>query len=130
MAGTWFERHLLVALGSALGGVARYAIGGLVDARVGTTFPWGTLVVNVTGCFVLGLFFTAAIDRLALDPRWRLLMGVGFCGGYTTFSTFGWETAGLLEGGSFAFAAANVAGSAVAGITAVYAGAALARWLW
>ncbi len=124
------ERYLLVAIGSAIGGCARYWVGGLVASRFGTAFPWGTLVVNATGSFVLGLFFTAAVDWAALDPRWRLLVAIGFCGGYTTFSTFAWETAGLLDGRSFAFAAGNVAGSAIAGVAAIYAGAALARWLW
>jgi len=125
-----FERYLLVALGSAIGGCTRYAISGFIASRYGTAFPWGTLVVNVTGSFVIGLFLTAAMDRLALDPRWRLLVAVGFCGGYTTFSTFTWETAGLLDAGNFAFATGNVGGSAIAGVAAIYAGAALARWLW
>lgn len=124
------ERYLLVALGSAIGGCARYGIGGLIASRWGTAFPWSTVVINVTGSFVIGLFLTAAMERAAVDPRWRLLVAVGFCGGYTTFSTFAWETVSLLDGRNFAFAAANVSGSAIAGVAAIYAGAALARWLW
>ena len=93
------ERYLYVALGSALGGCGRYWIGGLISRRLGGSFPWGTFFVNVSGCFVIALFLTIAIERTALDPRWRLLIAVGFCGGYTTFSTFGWETVRLLDTG-------------------------------
>lgn len=124
------ERYALVAVGSAIGGCARYGLGGWVSARTGGAFPWGTLVVNVTGCFVLGLFLTAAVDRLVLDPRWRLLVAVGFCGGYTTFSALAYETSKLLDARSIALAALNVAASFVAGILAVRIGSALAERIW
>lgn len=124
-----FERTLLIALGGAAGSVARYEVGSWIAARSGASFPWGTLGVNVTGSLVLGFFLTLALERVAVDPRWRLLVAVGFCGGYTTFSTLAWETAKLIDARSAAYAAANVGGSAVAGVVAVYAGAALARWL-
>ena len=124
------ERYLLVALGGAVGSCARYALGGWVSARTGGTFPWGTLIVNVTGCFVIGVFLTAAVDRLVLDPRWRLLVAVGFCGGYTTFSTLAFETSKLLDARSVAFATLNVAGSFVAGIVAVRLGSAIAERMW
>jgi CrcB protein len=125
-----FETYLLVAVGSAIGGCARYAIGGAVARAWGPEFPWGTLVVNTTGCFVIGLFLTAALGRLDLDPRWRLLVAIGFCGGYTTFSTFAWEVAKLMEGRDYLLAAADVVGSTIAGLAALWCGAALARWLW
>jgi CrcB protein len=125
-----FERYAIVALGSAVGGCARYALGGWISDRAGATFPWGTFVVNVTGCFVLGFFMTAALERLDIDPRWRLLVAVGVCGGYTTFSAFAYETSKLVAGRDYLFAGANVVSSAFAGLAAVWCGTALARWLW
>jgi fluoride exporter len=119
------ERYLVVAVGSAAGGCARYALGSWIASRAGASFPWGTLVVNVTGCFVVGLFLTTAADRLALDPRWRLLVVTGFCSGYTTFSTLAYDTSKLLEARSAAFATANVVGSFAAGLVALRLGAAL-----
>lgn len=129
MAGE-LERYLLVAFGGAVGSCARFALGGWISGRTGGTFPWGTLIVNVTGCFVIGIFLTAAVDRLVLDPRWRLLVAVGFCGGYTTFSTLAYETSKLLDARSVAVAALNVAASFVAGILAVRVGSAIAERIW
>ena len=123
------ETYLLVAAGSAVGGCARFAVGGVVARAWGSVFPWGTLVVNVTGCFVIGLFLTLALERLHLDERWRTLVAVGFCGGYTTFSSFAYEVTKLLEGRNYLLAAADVVGSTVAGLAALWCGAALAR-LW
>jgi len=123
------EDYLLIAGGSAVGGCARYAIAGLVVNRWGAVFPWGTLVVNVTGCFAMGLVMVVALERFQLDPRWRLLLAVGFCGGYTTFSTFAYETAKLVEARDWLLAAAYVVGSNVAGLAALWCGQALARWL-
>ena len=125
-----FENYLLVALGSALGGCARYAVGGFVARTWGTVFPWGTMFVNLSGCFVIGLFLTLMLDRIILDPRWRLFVAVGICGGYTTFSTFAYETSKLLEARDYLLAAANMVGSALAGLAAVWSGTAIARWLW
>jgi CrcB protein len=124
------ENYLLVAAGSAAGGCARYALGGLIANRWGAAFPWGTLVVNVSGCFVMGLFMTMALERFDLDPRWRLLLAVGFCGGYTTFSSFAYEVTKLLEGRDYLFAAFDIVGSTIAGLTALWCGQVLARWLW
>ena len=120
-------RYLLVAAGSAVGGCARYAVGNLLAARVEGGFPFGTFVVNATGCFVIGFLLSWGLGRAPVDPAWRLLVATGFCGGYTTFSAFAWETVRLAEGGNLAYAAANVAGSAVAGLLAVLAGSTLAR---
>jgi CrcB protein len=126
MADGWRD-YAVVALGSAIGGCARHGIGGAVARRFGTAFPWGTFVVNVTGCFVIALFLTLAADRAGLDARWRLFVAVGVCGGYTTFSALAWETSKLVEGRDWALAAANVAGSAFAGLAAVWLGCVLAR---
>jgi len=128
--GDAFVRYALVAAGSAIGGCARYGIGLAVARRSASLFPWGTFLVNVTGCFVIGLFMAFAVERLTHDDRWRLFFAIGVCGGYTTFSTFAYETTKLVEGREYAFAAANVVGSALAGLAAVWIGGALAKWIW
>ncbi len=90
-----------IAIGSALGGVSRYIVGGLVHRLMETQFPSGTLLVNVTGSFLLGLFLRFALDSPTLTPEFRAFLTVGFCGGYTTFSTFSYETVALLERGDW-----------------------------
>jgi CrcB protein len=110
------NRLLLLALGGALGTLARYGLNGLIAARV-PTFPLGTMVVNITGCFVIGL-----ITPLALRTEWRLFLIVGFCGGYTTFSSFGIQTLELARDGQWLHVAGNVLGSNLLGLLAVYLG--------
>ena len=88
-----------VALGSAVGGVARFALASLVQQRVGPNFPVGTLAVNISGSFVLGLILRYALGTPAITPEVRALLTTGFCGGYTTFSTFTYDTMLLLEDG-------------------------------
>ncbi|MDH4130621.1 MAG: fluoride efflux transporter CrcB [Gemmatimonadota bacterium] len=88
-----------VALGSAFGGVARYLLGGLVQQASRGSFPVGTLVINVSGSFLLGLFYRYAADSAAITPEVRAFLTIGFCGGYTTFSTFSYETVRLIEDG-------------------------------
>jgi CrcB protein len=90
-----------IAVGSALGGVSRYLVGGMVQRILDTTFPAGTLVVNLTGSFLLGLFLRYALDTPTLTPEIRGFLTIGFCGGYTTFSTFSYETVALLEDGEW-----------------------------
>ena len=117
---------LLVGLGSGLGGVARYLLSAWVAARFPSGFPWGTFVVNISGCFLLGLLLTVLTERAAAPwPGWRLLLGVGFLGGYTTFSTLLYETWRLGPKGILW----NLAGSGVAGYVAVALGVRIAR-LW
>ena len=115
----------LIALGSAVGGVARYLVGGAVQQAAGGTFPAGTLVINVTGSFFLGLLFRYSADSVAISPEVRAMLTIGFCGGYTTFSTFSYETVRLIEDGqggrALAYALASVVlsvGAAVLGISA------------
>ena len=91
-----------IAAGSALGGVSRYLVGGMVQRILDTTFPAGTLVVNLTGSFLLGLFLRYALETPTLTPELRAFLTIGFCGGYTTFSTFSYETFALLEDGQWA----------------------------
>lgn len=115
-----------VATASALGGLARYLLGGLL-ARAGTGFPWETLLINATGSFALGFLFTPFAE-VAATPVWlRAGLLIGFLGSYTTFSTFALESFRLIEDGAYAFALANLLGSLVAGLAAVYAGIVLAR---
>ena len=94
------DRYLMVMFGGATGSLARYLVGAAIMNRVGSRFPWGTVLINVTGSFLLGLTMTLFTERLDAHPNWRLLLVVGFLGGYTTFSSFEWETLGLVrEGG-------------------------------
>jgi len=120
-------RYLIVGAGGFFGAVARYAVGVWCDAVWRRDFPLATFLVNVTGCFILGLFLTLAAERLPLDPRWRLFVATGFVGAYTTFSTFEYETQRLTTTGAFGWAVVNVLTSVVAGFLAVQLGVALAR---
>lgn len=126
---TWLPLGV-VALGGALGALCRYYFGLAIASRLGTSFPFGTLIINVTGCLFLGFFATFALDRAAwISPNARLFWATGFAGAYTTFSTFGFETLQLVEQGNLYEAMVNVAGSVVIGLAAVWLGAFLARLL-
>ncbi len=118
---------LLVGLGGFFGAMARYGVALLVTRRWTHTFPLATLLVNVTGSFILGFFSTYAMGRASLDPMWRLLVATGFVGAYTTFSTFEYETQRLTEFGAAGWALVNVLTSVVAGFLAVRLGVWLAR---
>ena len=119
---------LLIAIGGAVGSLARYGtavvFAGPPDR---TTFPWGTLAANLIGCLLIGYINGLLLDKV-LRPEMRFLLTIGFLGGYTTFSTFGYETATFLRDGSYARAAAYVMLSNIAGIVLVFAGLALARF--
>lgn len=117
----------LIGLGGFLGTVARYAVSGWVARRYGETFPWGTLVVNVVGCFIIGFLFYLTEERLLFDPLLRSIILIGFLGGLTTFSSFGLQTVNLLRDGELAMAALNVVVSNVCGIIMVWLGYWLAR---
>jgi CrcB protein len=117
-----------VAVGAALGGVARYYLSSVVQHRVGAGFPWGTLLINVSGSLLLG-FIVRYASATMVSPELRLLLTVGFCGGYTTFSTYSFETATLLEDGQFARAGAYAFGSIVIALAGTFGGFMLAREL-
>ena len=121
--------YLWIALGAVFGASARYFISGYIARTFATTFPYGTLVINITGSLVLGFFLILAGERLLLDPRWRLLVAIGFCGSYTTFSSYAFETFALLEQGQWLLMAVNVLASNALCLAAVLAGAAIARGL-
>jgi CrcB protein len=120
-------RLILIAVFGAMGTLARYGLQGLVQVRAGGTFPYGTLVINLSGCFLLGLIGQLTLNRLVISPDWRVAIAVGFFGGYTTFSSFGWETAKMLEDGEWLPATTYVAASVVIGLLLSVAGIRLAN---
>ena len=122
-----WARTLLVGAGGFVGASLRYYLGGLVHRFVSPEFPWGTFVVNASGCFLIGFLAILAEERGPIGPAGRLFLLVGVLGGYTTFSTFGYETLTLAREGSFALAAANAVGQVLLGLAAVWAGIVVAR---
>jgi CrcB protein len=120
-------RSAMIALGGALGALARYQLAAMIQARVPGGFPWGTFVVNITGCLVMGVAMTLLAERLVVNPNWRFLIPIGFIGAYTTFSTFEMETFRAVNEGAWLTGAANVVGSVVAGYVALWLGVILAR---
>lgn len=118
----------LLVVGGAVGAPARYLVDGVVQRRARGVLPWGTLVVNVSGSLLLG-FVTGLALYHGLGPLPRAVVGTGFCGAYTTFSTFSFETVRLLEDGSVSAAAMNAAGSVVVGLLAAALGLAIAAVL-
>jgi CrcB protein len=122
-------KYLWVGLGGALGSIARYAVGLVIYERTGTRFPYGTFVINVSGCFVIGLVLTVLDERLGLSPAWREAVAIGFVGAFTTFSTFEYETLRAVQHGDGATALTYVASSVVLGFAAVWAGATMGKVL-
>jgi CrcB protein len=116
-----------IAIGSAIGGMSRYLVGGAFQRLTGGTFPVGTLLVNVTGSFLLGVILRYGVETPSLTPELRAFLTVGFCGGYTTFSTFSYETAALMEDGEWTRAASYVALSVFVSLLATFLGFIAAR---
>jgi fluoride exporter len=116
---------LLIAFGSA-GTLARYALQGIVQYRSDSTFPTGTLAVNLVGCFLLGGIAQFSLHHLSIPPDWRIALTIGFFGAFTTFSTFGWETIRMLEDGEWTRAALYVLISVAGGLLLVKLGMTLA----
>jgi len=114
--------YIMVMVGGATGSLARYVIGTAIMTRLGVRFPVGTMFINVSGSFLIGVLMSLLTERLAPHPNWRLLLVVGFLGGYTTFSTFAWETLALVKEGGRWLGLLNVAGSVVLGYVAVWLG--------
>lgn len=121
--------YLWIAVGAVAGASARYFLSGLVARNFSATFPYGTLLINVTGSLTLGFFLVFSMERVLLDPRWRLLVAIGFCGSYTTFSSYAFESFALMEQGQWLLMGLNILGSNALCLAAVLAGAALARGL-
>ena len=120
--------YVLVALGSAMGGISRFWASGFIANRVGQSFPWGTLFVNVTGSFIIGLFatLTAPEGRWLVGPSARNFFMTGFCGGYTTFSSFSLQTLNLAQDEEWLYAGGNAVLSLVLCLLTVYLGHVLA----
>jgi CrcB protein len=116
-----------VAVGGSLGAAARYLVSIWAADRFGAAFPYGTLIANVAGCFVIGAFMTLTTERIIVSPHWRLLVSVGFIGGLTTFSSLSYETLKLLEDAQAAMAFYNLLINVTAGFFATWLGISLAR---
>jgi fluoride exporter len=121
------DKFLIIGTGAVLGANARYWLGGWAADKWGTSFPYGTLIINVTGSLLIGFFLAAATGRLLVDPRWRLFVAVGFLGAYTTFSTFTFESVQLLLEGNWGSGLGNILASNLLGVAAVILGIILGR---
>lgn len=116
-----------IALGGALGAVSRYCLGNFLSRLMGGSLPYGTFVINVVGCFFMGLIMTMIIERGILSAAWRLFLCVGFLGGFTTFSSFGYEALMLMQEGKITATLAYVGGSIMLGAAAALVGVTLAK---
>ena len=121
------QNYLYIAAGGALGSLARYWVGSTVTNRMGTRFPYGTFIINITACLIIGFSHTLLGRRTDLNPAWRFLVPIGFVGAYSTFSTFEWETFANLQTGAFLIAALYVVSSCFLGLIAVWCGVLIAR---
>lgn len=120
---------LLISIGAIIGANLRYFVAQYVARLIPSTFPLGTLIINITASFMLGFFLIWTSERVLADPRWRLFIAVGFCATYSTYSSFAFETFALFEKGQMALAALNILGTNVVCLIAVMLGAMLARSL-
>lgn len=123
------ETLLFVAIGGGIGSVTRYLTSVWAAGRFGADFPYGTLIVNIIGCFLIGLFMVVATEKVSLPSHWRLMIASGFLGGLTTFSSFGYETLKLVQDGALAPALQNVAANLFSGLIATWLGIIAARSL-
>lgn len=113
---------LAVGLGGCLGSVARYATSRAIDEKLNSLFPYGTFAVNILGSFILGLVYTLALRKIGVTENWRLFLGAGVCGGFTTFSAFAWENLNLLQQKNFGMTALYIGASLFLGIMSVLLG--------
>lgn len=121
--------YLWISLGAIVGASARYFLSGYVARNFSTAFPYGTLIINITGSLILGFFLIYSTERVLLDPRWRLFVAVGFCGSYTTFSSYAFESFALMEQSKWLMMGLNVFLSNLLCLAGVLAGAVLAKAL-
>ena len=120
---------LLVGIGGFIGSLARYIVAVAMSGIISSTFPWATLIVNVAGCFLIGVIFAVSDRGGLLSPEWRIFLTTGFCGGFTTFSTFSYESLRLLQDGEYFYVAVYVLASVVVGLSATLLGIYLIRSL-
>jgi fluoride exporter len=121
------QKYVLIAVGGALGSLARFWVGSAIANRFGTKFPYGTFVINITACLIIGLSMAFLGRRPELNAAWRFLIPIGFIGAYSTFSTFEWETFSNLQTGAFFVAGLYVLLSLFLGLVAVWCGVLIAR---
>ncbi len=121
------QTFLSISLGAVVGANLRYVVALYVTKWISSSFPFGTLLINISASFILGFFLIWTSERVIADPRWRLLIAVGFCGGYSTYSSYAFETFALFERGQWALSLANVLVTNVLCFIAVVLGGALAR---
>ncbi len=121
------QKYLCIALGGALGSIARYWVGSTIASRLGTKFPYGTFVINITACVIIGFSLTYLNKRTGLNPAWRFLVPVGLVGAYSTFSTYEWETLSTIRSGAFLEASLYAFSSLFLGLVGVCVGILIAE---
>ena len=121
------QKYLWIALGGSLGALARYWVGATIASRMGAKFPYGTFVINITACVIIGFALAFLGQHTELNPAWRFLIPVGFVGAYSTFSTFEWELFSSLQTGGFLVAALYLVSSIILGLAGVWCGVLIAR---
>ncbi len=121
------QKYIYIALGGSLGSIARYWVGSTIASRLGTKFPYGTFVINITACVIIGFSLTYLNRRIELNPAWRFLVPIGFVGAYSTFSTYEWETLSTVRSGAFLEASLYAFSSLFLGLIAVWAGILIAE---
>jgi len=129
MGATAWKDILWISLGAVVGANLRFLVSRLAMKHLSASLPWGTLIINVSGSLALGFFMAWATERALVDPRWRALVAIGFCGAYTTFSSYSFETFSLFEQGHYTLAAGNFAANNLLSLLAVVGGVILARSL-
>jgi len=115
-------KYLMVGVGGCLGSILRFWLGSYIGNKMGSRFPYGTFVINITGSFLVGLVFALLTVKTQWSPNWRYLIPIGFIGGYTTFSSFEYETLRTMQGGQIGLGLLYVAASVVVGFVAVWGG--------
>lgn len=123
------SKYMYIAVGGALGAIARFWVDSAVAMRLGTKFPYATFVINMTACVVIGFTLTFFARRTDLNPAWRFLIPIGFVGAYSTFSSYEWETLSTLRDGNFAMASLYAFGSLFLGLVAIWFGILLAEMI-
>lgn len=121
------SKYMYIAVGGALGALARFWVGSAVASRLGTKFPYGTFVINITACVLIGFSLTLLAKRTDLSSAWRFAVPIGFIGAYSTFSSYEWETVSVLRSGGFSMAGLYAFGSLFLGLVAVWCGILLAE---
>jgi CrcB protein len=121
------QKYFLIALGGSIGSIARYWVGSTISGRYGTRFYYGTFVINLTACIIIGFLLTFLGKRTELNPAWRYLVAIGFVGAYSTFSTYEWETFSSLRTGAFFIASLYAVASLFLGLVAVWCGVLIAE---